>query len=118
MLRLLLKRNGHKELTVILILKNTQIFQLESWILSTQQKELRRITDTVILLMPKLYHRKIGLKESTVMLTHKNTPSFLPENLIVLTQLREQKETTDIVTHLMHKYILNLNPSINKVTQL
>lgn len=68
--------------------------------------------------MPKLNHRKNGLKESTVMLIHKNTPSFLPENLIVLTQLKEQKETTDIETHLMHKYILNLNPSINKVTQL
>ena len=98
--------------------RNTQISQLENWILSIQQKELKKITDTVIHSMLKLDQRKNGHKELIMMLTHKSIQISQLENLIHLILLKEQKEITDIVIHLMHKCILNHNQTINKVTQL
>jgi hypothetical protein len=111
------KRSGHKELIMMLILKNIQISQQENWILSIQLKELKSITDTAIHSMLKLDQTRNGHKELIMTLTHKNILISQPVNLIHLTQLKEQKNTTDIVIHLMHKYILNLNLTTNKVIQ-
>jgi len=49
------RKNGHKESTLMLILKNIQISQLENLILSIPQKELRKTTDTVTHLMHKYF---------------------------------------------------------------
>jgi hypothetical protein len=111
-------RNGLKELITMLTHRNTQISQLENWILSIPQKEQKNIIDIAIHSTLKLDQIKNGHRELIMMLTHKNILTSQPVNLIHLTQMKEQKNTTDTVIHLMHKYIHNHNQVINKVIQL
>lgn len=80
MLKLDQIKNGHRELIMMLILKNIQISQQESLILSIPLKELKKITDIVIHLMPRLDQTRSGHKELIMMLIPRNIQISQLEN--------------------------------------
>jgi hypothetical protein len=80
MLKLDQIENGHRELIMMLILKNIQISQLESLMLSIPPKEQKNTTDIVIHLMPKLDQKRSGHKELIMMLILKNIQISQQEN--------------------------------------